>query len=145
MPLPDFLIGARTTALQPGELVTAIHIPRSAAQGHASFLKLGARKYLIISIAMVAARIETDGDTIVKAAISVGACSPVATRLSALEDHLKGKPVATAHQAVTRDHVAPHLAPIDDIRADAAYRIDAATELTRRAIAALAETQRRAA
>ena len=35
--------------------------------------------------------------------------------------------------------VAAHLSPIDDIRADAAYRIGAATELMRRTLRALAD------
>ncbi len=143
--LQDFLTGARRTALAPGELVTAIHIPGSASRGRSTFLKLGARKYLVISIAMVAARVETDGDTIARAAIAIGACSPVAARLTALEARLQDTPLATAADTVTRDLVAQPLAPIDDIRADAGYRVEAATELTRRALRALAQPQARAA
>jgi CO/xanthine dehydrogenase FAD-binding subunit len=50
------------------------------------FLKLGARKYLVISIVMVAGVIEIDAAGVIAAArVAVGACSAVPQRLSALE------------------------------------------------------------
>src|SRR3546814_4542690 len=52
--LSDFIAGNRRTALKPGELVTAILVPRPKASARSIFLKLGAREYLVISIAMVA-------------------------------------------------------------------------------------------
>ncbi len=137
LPLQDFLTGARRTARHPNELVAAIHIPESAARGRSTFLKLGARKYLVISIAMVAARLSVRDGAIEEAAISVGACSPVAARLTALEDSLRDRPAAQAADIVDARLVGPALSPIDDIRADAAYRVAAATELTRRALARL--------
>jgi len=138
--LADFLTGARTTALRDDEMVTAILIPEHAGRGRGTFLKLGARKYLIISIAMVAARLDVVGGVIAEAAISVGACSAVAVRLAALEQRLTGSPVGAAADLISADLVGPALSPIDDIRADAAYRKAAATELVRRAVATLAAT-----
>ena len=52
-----------------------------AERGHSSFVKLGARKYLVISIAMVACKINLNGDIISDIAISIGSCSAVARRL----------------------------------------------------------------
>ena len=138
LPLIEFLLGPRRTALRPDELLTAIHIPNASAQGRSTFLKLGARKYLIISIAMVSVRLEITGDIIDRAAISVGSCSPVAVRLSELETSLKGCSATDPAALITPNLIAPALSPIDDIRADAAYRLTAATELTRRAISQLA-------
>lgn len=135
LPLSDFITGPRQTALRPGELLTAIEIPQSAVTGRSRFLKLGARRYLVISIAMVAARLEVRQGQIAQAAIAVGACSAVATRLTALETALQG--VATAENLahiVTDDLIAPDLSPIDDIRADRDYRITTAAELVRRAL-----------
>ena len=57
MALADFITGPRRTALVPGELLVAIHIPGAGLQWGSSFQKLGARAYLVISIAMVAARV----------------------------------------------------------------------------------------
>ncbi|WP_172300172.1 xanthine dehydrogenase family protein subunit M [Pseudoruegeria sp. HB172150] len=130
--LQEFLLGARRTALRPGEIVTAILMPEASASGQGDFLKLGARKYLVISIAMAAARVEIEDGLIRSAAIAVGACAPVAVRLAALEQRLAGHPVTEAAAMVTEDIVTPELSPIDDIRGDAAYRLTAATELVRR-------------
>ena len=55
--LGDFILGNRKTALQPNEMVTAIHVPKASTAGASAFEKLGARRYLVISIAMAAARV----------------------------------------------------------------------------------------
>ncbi|MBY8977857.1 xanthine dehydrogenase family protein subunit M [Rhodobacteraceae bacterium NNCM2] len=136
VPLADLITGPRRTALRPDEMVTAILIPDAAMKGAGSFLKLGARKYLVISIAMAAARLEVAGGILTGAALAIGACGPVATRLPEVERAITGAPPDPAR--ITDAAVAAALAPIDDIRADAAYRHVAAAELLRRAVAALA-------
>jgi CO/xanthine dehydrogenase FAD-binding subunit len=137
--LADFITGNRRTARRPDELVTAVMVPLPAFGTRASFLKLGARKYLVISIAMVAAAIAPAADgTVASAAIAVGACSAVAQRLTALERELVGQRLAPALiDIVAPSHLAP-LAPIDDVRGTAAYRRDATLTLLRRALAELA-------
>src|SRR5437867_6861501 len=47
LPLASFLTGNRCTALEPGELMVAIHVPRPAHEARSAFLKLGARCYLV--------------------------------------------------------------------------------------------------
>jgi N-methylhydantoinase B len=136
--LAAFIDGYRHTACRRDEIVTAILVPKpvSGARGH--FLKLGARKYLVISIAMVAAVIETDraGD-IAACALAVGACSAIPQRLAALEAALIGVPLAAASRRIALEHFQA-LSPIDDIRASAAYRRAAALALTRDLFAELA-------
>lgn len=136
MPLSDFITGVRKTALQADEIVTAIRIPKTATLGASAFHKLGARKYLVISICMVAARIQQTGGVIQNAAVSVGACSPVACRLPELEAALVGQKfdAPSAWKIALDQDVNQILAPIDDIRADAGYRKVAAVELINRAI-----------
>lgn len=136
LPLADFLTGPRQTALAPGELVTAILIPNQAAQGASAFAKLGARKYLVISICMAAVKIELSAGKISNIALSIGACSPVARRLVALEQVLLGQPVdSTVTWPIDiENHIRTDLAPIADIRSDREYRILAATELCRKTI-----------
>ncbi len=139
MPLADFLRGNRETALAPDQLMVAVRVPKPRAErtrGH--FLKLGARRYLVISIVMAAAALEAAADgRIVRAAVAVGACSPVAQRLPTLEQALLGRPCdAALGDAVTDAHMAP-LAPLDDARGSAAYRMDAARTLTARTLAEL--------
>jgi CO/xanthine dehydrogenase FAD-binding subunit len=103
------------------------------------FLKLGTRHYLVISIAMVAVLLVPAADgSVEEARVAVGACSPVAQRLPALESALRGLPLDSSLGDVPDpSHLAP-LNPIDDVRATAGYRLDAALTLVRRALHELA-------
>jgi CO/xanthine dehydrogenase FAD-binding subunit len=137
LPLEEFIAGPRKTALGPGELVCAVLVPKPRHLASSHFLKLGARKYLVISISMVAVVLEHENGMVRAARIAVGACSPVARRLPALEAELAGKKLDASLGACARaEHVAP-LAPIDDVRASAGYRLDATLTLLRRALGEL--------
>lgn len=135
LPLRDFVLGNRKTVRRPDELLTLIRIPRRLESAASTFLKLGARRYLVISIVMVAANLVLDSQRrITEALICVGACSPKAVRLAELERALVGQPLnAGVSNFVRRGRLTP-LAPIDDVRATAAYRADAAETLVKRAL-----------
>jgi CO/xanthine dehydrogenase FAD-binding subunit len=134
LPLSDFIQGNRKTARDSGELLTFIHVPAAGLQGNSAFFKLGSRRYLVISIAMIAARLAADGNGIITgAAVAVGACSAVAQRLPALESALIGQNLQAAAAIAAPQHLAV-LSPIDDVRAPAGYRMDAALEGVRRAL-----------
>jgi CO/xanthine dehydrogenase FAD-binding subunit len=133
--LAEFLIGPRRTALRTDELMVAVHVPERALAGRSVFLKLGARRHLVISIAMVAARVEVERGRIAEVAVAVGSCGPVAVRLPKVEAALLGQPVAGAVAQVSAEDVVAALRPIDDVRATAAYRGQAAVELVRRGLA----------
>ena len=132
----DFVLGPRRTACAADELVVAIEVPARGGPARSAFLKLGGRRYLVISITMVAVVIDVDDDGCVRhAAVAVGSCSASAQRLGALERRLVGKPCRdVADEAIEPADLAP-LTPIDDLRASAAYRLDATATLIRRAIA----------
>jgi CO/xanthine dehydrogenase FAD-binding subunit len=138
LPLAEFVLGPRKTALRAGELVTAIIVPKPKHAARSDFLKLGARKYLVISIAMVSTVLE-HADGVVRAArVAIGSCSPVAVRIPLLENALLGQRLGRALSAIpTAEHLAV-LSPIDDVRASAAYRKDAALTLIRRSLERLA-------
>ncbi|RWM20714.1 xanthine dehydrogenase family protein subunit M [Mesorhizobium sp.] len=136
LPLGDFILGNRRTALQPGEMVTAILVPKRSAAGMSAFVKLGARRYLVISIAMAAARLVVDDGVVADAAIAVGACSAVARRLAGVEAALRGQPVTAAlADTVLSAHI-DELSPIADVRGSAEYRKHAAREIVARAVRA---------
>jgi xanthine dehydrogenase small subunit len=137
-----FIDGYRHTQCRADEIVTALCVPKPVSATRAHFRKLGARKYLVISIAMVAAAIETDAaDRIAVARLAVGACSAVPQRLPALEAALVDQPLEAACEHVVASHFA-HLAPIDDIRGSADYRRHAALLLTRDVLAELTRQER---
>ena len=135
LPLERFLTGYRQTALQPDELLTAVLIPRGARDdARSTFLKLGLRRYLVISVVMAAVEVTTDpDDRIAEARVAIGACSPVAQRLRSLEAALVGLSLDDVDVAMIAEHLAA-LSPIDDVRATADYRRRAAAVLVRRAL-----------
>ena len=138
LPLASFITGVRTTARQPGELVVALHVPRSRAEARSAFLKLGARRYLVISIAMASTLVEVEDGKVKTARVAVGSCSPVAQRLPALEQALVGATVdAHLGERVAPSHLAP-LSPIDDVRGSAGYRSEVALFLLRRLLSKVA-------
>lgn len=138
LPLAEFILGNRKTALRPDELVIAILVPSCVDGTRSRFLKLGTRKYLVISIVMVAAVIEPSSTGKIAAArLAVGACSATAQRLPVLEAALVGRPIdGELGRVVEPSHIAP-LQPIDDIRATADYRRDASLTLLRRILSEL--------
>lgn len=133
--LSDFILGNRRTARRPDELLAAVIVPRASASGRSAFVKLGSRRYLVISIASVGARLAADEDgRITDAAVAVGACSAVAQRLRGFEAALAGEPAEPGLGARLRAEHLAALSPIDDLRGSAAYRLEAARELVGRAL-----------
>lgn len=138
VPLGDFICGNRHTARRSDELVTAIHIPKRGVRARSHFEKLGARRYLVISIAMVAGLIETDGSgRIADARLAVGACSEVAQRLPALETALVGLDAERPWDTVVAEDMLSGLSPIGDVRGSADYRRHTAGTLVRRTLSVL--------
>ncbi len=137
--LADFIVGNRRTARRGDELVTAVRVPKPSPQARSVFMKLGARRYLVISIVMAAVLIDPDARRqVAKARVAVGACSPVARRILALESALNGQPLDERLGSLAAiEHLDRALAPIDDVRGSADYRGDAALTLLRRALAEL--------
>lgn len=140
MPPAAFIRGNRETAVAPDQLMLAVRVPKPRAErAGAHFLKLGARRYLVISIVMVAAALEADTQGRVACA-AVGACSPVARCLPALEEALVGRSCDGAlGEAVTEVHMEA-LAPLDDARAPPPTASMPPRTLTARTLAELEST-----
>ncbi|MGF7161184.1 N-methylhydantoinase B [Rhodoligotrophos appendicifer] len=145
VPVADFVTGYRQTACAADELVTAILVPKPEPAARARFLKLGARRYLVISIVMASAVIAPDGHGVISnARIAIGACSAMAKRLPDLEAALRGCHVSEAAEIAAASHLQV-LSPIDDIRASGAFRSHAALIVLRDLLGSLAPTEARAA
>jgi CO/xanthine dehydrogenase FAD-binding subunit len=139
MPLAEFILSNRKTQRKADELLTAVLVPRALESAASTFVKLGARRYLAISISMVAVVVQIGDQRVLEARVAVGSCSAVARRLPALEGELVGASVRDGLGTVVhREHLAP-LSPIDDVRATADYRMDASLRLVQRALNACVE------
>lgn len=132
MRLADFITGVRQTALAPDELMVGLYLPAPPDGTVGRFSKLGSRRYLVISIVMMSAllRLDSQGRFDV-ARVAVGACSPVANRLTAFESALIGQKPGEVD--IAPEHLAP-LSPIDDVRGTAGYRLESAREMLLRLI-----------
>ena len=60
LPLADFIRGNRRTSRRSDQLVTGIRVPKPQGAAVSGFRKLGTRRYLVISIVMVAGVLELD-------------------------------------------------------------------------------------
>jgi CO/xanthine dehydrogenase FAD-binding subunit len=135
VPLAEFITGNRRTMRRPEEILSAITIPRRLENGKSVFLKLGSRRYLVISIAMVAVLLLPDErGRVAEARVAVGSCSVKAQRLLALEHELAGQPFRPGLGRMAVPRHLESLSPIDDVRATAVYRREAALLLVRRAL-----------
>jgi len=137
MPLAQFVAGNRKTLRRADEILSAVLVPRRMENAASAFLKLGARRYLVISISMVAVVLQADeAGRVAEVRVAVGSCSAKAQRLGVLEKELVGLPAKAGIGAAVRAEHLKNLSPIDDVRATADYRRDASLTLVRRALEA---------
>ena len=97
MPVADFVIGFRATALEPGELVTAVLVPRLGPTERGVFVKLGLRRAQAISVLHLAAVVDlADPDagpdaSVVEARLAIGSAGP--TIVTVPTDAIVGRPL----------------------------------------------------
>lgn len=130
VPLSEFITGPRATKLASNELVVAIHIPSLSADARSGFYKLGSRRYLVISIVMASVTLlANENGELCDVRIAVGACSAVASRMTALENALIGQSIDSDIETLVKPEHFLGLTPISDVRASAPYRSNAAYEV----------------
>ena len=81
----------KTTALEAGELVKEIVVPRPRAGGRQSFLKFRLRQAIDFPIVSVASVLVMEGGKVKEARLVLGAVAPVPLRAGQAEDYLKGR------------------------------------------------------
>lgn len=133
--MDDFFVEYRTTALEPGELVTAIRIPAPPEKSSSSFLKLGVRRAMEISVVCVGASIEIgESGEITSAGIGLGSVAPTTFRPAEAEAVLVGQAPTQELFARAGEAAGDQCSPIDDLRASAEYRKAMVPVLVRRAL-----------
>lgn len=131
----DFFVDYRTTALETGELITAIRIPVPPEKSSSSFLKLGVRRAMEISVVCVGASIEIgDIGEIASAGIGLGSVAATTFRPAEAEALLVGQAPTQELFARAGEAAGDQCSPIDDLRASAEYRKAMAPVLVRRAL-----------
>lgn len=135
IPLADFYLGYRKTALQPGEILKEIILPFPADRTCAKYIKMGNRRALTIAVVSAAAAVTLDEDgTVTKARIALGSVAPTPLRVPSAENILTNKELNSELIAEAAQEVAGIVNPISDIRASAEYRRDMSAVLTSRVL-----------
>ena len=129
----DFFRGYFESALEAGEIVTAVIIPPASPASGASFVKF-ARVEGDYATVSVAALLAFEGEICRQANIAIGACGPVPTRLPEAEANLVGTHLDPAGLTVAGEMIARACNAIDDLRGTAGFRRRIIPELVRRAV-----------
>jgi len=137
LPISEFFLSYRKTALQTGEYLKAFRLPPLPPRAAVAYRFRGLRRAMEIDMVNVACYLELADDGSAKAVrIAMGAVGPIPYRAVAAEQALAGRPVDDAFFADAGRMAADEANPIDDIRASAAYRKRMVDVLTRRALRA---------
>ncbi len=138
MPIQEFFTGFRTTALEPGELVTSISFNALGGARRGIFVKLGLRKAQAISVVHAAVAVTDAGDgTVADLVVALGSVGPTIELVPDAGAIAAGRPLADAAPDVAAAARAA-VTPIDDLRSTAEYRSHTVEVVVRRALLSLA-------
>jgi len=134
--LEDFFRGPGQTVMEPDEILTEILLRKLPQKSGASYIKLGIRRALEISIVNVASFIALDGQngTIQKARVVLGAVASTPIRAVSAEKLLIGEEPNDFHFGRAGVAAAKDSKPIDDFRGSARYRRAMVEVLTQRSL-----------
>lgn len=133
----DFFRDYLTTALEPGEILTAIRIP-TLGDGWSTHYEKLSRVAQAWSIVAVAAAVHRSNGTITKAKLGLTNMGATPLRARAVEQALAGAEASAAAVTAAASSAAEGTAAPSDLSAKADYRNHLATVLTRRAVLAAA-------
>jgi xanthine dehydrogenase YagS FAD-binding subunit len=140
MPAEDYFVGpgtdiTRMTALQPGELLTAIRIPGDWAGSNFYWEKVRDRQVWDFALVSVASAMTLTGTTIQNIRLVVNGVAARPTRLVAVEQYVKGKPRNEATAAAAGEMA---IAGAQPLRFNA-YKVPLMRNLVKRAIRGVEE------
>ena len=137
IPIHDFYIKAGVVDLRPGEVQTAIIIPKEAYEGyHGHYIKYAMRNAMDIATTgcSVNVKLSEDKKTIEDARIAYGVAGPGPMRAPSAEKSAKGKPVSEETIKAFAQAVLEDINPRDSWRASKAFRQHIAVVLAERAL-----------
>lgn len=138
VPIAEFHPGFRQTVVQPEELVTAIHVPKLVGGWRGLFVKLGLRQAQAISVIHLAIALEQHDGVVTAARVAYGCLAPTVVRGSATETAIVGHELTPEVIGQAAESALADVAPIDDIRGSASYRLAVLQRLVKDALSRLA-------
>lgn len=122
LPIWEFIVGPRKTALRQGELVRSVFLPWLSGEPQSFFRKVGRRRALIIAIASLGALVWVRDGRVERARLALGSVAPTVIRPKEVEEALVGRPVSPEAWEDLVPHLSAATHPISDLRASADYR-----------------------
>ncbi|MEA2386162.1 MAG: aerobic carbon-monoxide dehydrogenase medium subunit [Thermoleophilaceae bacterium] len=132
IPAADLFKGYMTTALEPGELLTEVHLPVMEGYGY-GYEKFARRKEDWAMVA-VSALVQVQDGTVADVRVGLTHMAAVPLRATAVEDALRGQPANAESIARAAEQAAEGTNPPTDLNATADYKRHLARVLTRRAL-----------
>ena len=134
IPIEEFFLGVRKTALKPGEIVTSVVIPPLKDNEKAAYLKFAVRKAMDLAIIGVAAKIKLENGICTDAKIALGAVAITPILAPKAAEVLIGKELTDEVIEEAAQAAMDSCSPISDIRASKEYRKAMIGVYTKRAI-----------
>jgi xanthine dehydrogenase small subunit len=132
VPLEDFFLAYRKTALQPKEILAAVEVPRLKSGVRACTYKVSKRRELDISSVAAGFLVELDGaGNVVRARLAYGGMAATPKRAAKAEAALTGQPWSEAAVEAAAAKLSEDFAPLNDHRGSASYRARVAANLLR--------------
>jgi xanthine dehydrogenase small subunit len=129
VPLDTFFLGYRKTALQSGEFITRIDIPRLKPGAVFAVFKVSKRFDQDISAVCAAFLLETEGGVVQRIRTGFGGMAATPARASQTEAALAGQPWTEATIRAAMPTLERDFTPLSDMRASAVYRRKVAANL----------------
>ncbi|MGB6865454.1 MAG: xanthine dehydrogenase family protein subunit M [Candidatus Aminicenantaceae bacterium] len=132
--LDKFFLGPNKTVLAKDEIITKITFLKPKESVHGSYIKLGLRDSMAISIVSLAVMLQVKNNVCQKARIALGAVAPTPVRAYRVEKELEGREMSIKNIHEIAVLIEKEISPISDIRASAEYRKYETSVLLKRAI-----------
>jgi CO/xanthine dehydrogenase FAD-binding subunit len=129
LPYHGFHTGYKKMQLAPDELLRAIRLPRRAIPWKQYYRKVGTRKAQAISKVCFAGAAQIDNGTVRDIRIALGSIAPIVLRAVKTEAALREKEITPGVIVPAKEVLTREIAPIDDIRSTARYRLRVALNL----------------
>lgn len=130
LPYHGFHTGYKKMQMRQDELLRRIRLPRGPRDGRRDYYrKVGTRKAQAISKVCFAGTARVESGRVAECRIALGSVAPVVLRCATTEAAIKDQRLDAALIAAARAKLAAEIAPIDDVRSTAAYRLRVAQNL----------------
>ncbi len=132
MKLEDFYLDYMKNALQPGEFVEGLQVPRPAAGWQLRAYKIAKRYDSDISAVCAVLTLQLDGGVVKAARFVFGGMAAIVRRAAQAEAAVIGQPWSEATAWAAMQALAADFKPLSDMRASSAYRAKVAANLLQR-------------